>query len=59
MIGGPFILLFAVIGVIALIVWVWQWAGDSRRSRTALDILNERASPAAKSTRPSTKKSAS
>lgn len=42
MIGGPFILLFAVIGVIALIVWVWQWAGDSRRSRTALDILNER-----------------
>ncbi len=42
MIGGPFILLFAVIGVIALIVWVWQWAGDLRRSRTALDILNER-----------------
>ena len=42
MIGGPFILLFAVIGVIAAIVWVWQWAGDSRRSRTALDILNER-----------------
>jgi putative membrane protein len=42
MIGGPFILLFALIGVIAIIVWVAQWAGDSRRSRTALDILNER-----------------
>jgi putative membrane protein len=42
MIGGPFILLFALIGVIAIIVWVVQWAGGSRRSRTALDILNER-----------------
>jgi putative membrane protein len=42
MIGGPFILLFALIGVIAIIVWVVQWAGDSRRNRTALDILNER-----------------
>jgi putative membrane protein len=42
MIGGPFLLLFALIGVIAIIVWVVQWAGDSRRSRTALDILNER-----------------
>ena len=42
MIGGPFILLFALIGVIAVIMWVVQWAGDSRRSRTALDILNER-----------------
>jgi putative membrane protein len=42
MIGGPFIFLFALIGVIAIVVWVAQWAGDSRRSRTALDILNER-----------------
>lgn len=42
MIGGPFILLFALIGVIAIIMWVVQWAGGSRRSRTALDILNER-----------------
>jgi putative membrane protein len=42
MIGGPFILLLALIGVIAVVVWIVQWAGDSRRSRTALDILNER-----------------
>lgn len=42
MIGGPFILLFALIGVIALIVWIAQWATASRRSRAALDILNER-----------------
>jgi putative membrane protein len=42
MIGGPFILLFALIGVIAIIVWIVRWATDSRRSRTALDILNER-----------------
>lgn len=42
MIGGPFVLLFALIGVIAIIVWVVQWAGGSRRNRTALDILNER-----------------
>jgi len=42
MIGGPFILLLALIGVIAVIVWIVQWAGRSRRSRTALDILNER-----------------
>ena len=42
MIGGPFILLLALVGVIAIIVWIVQWAGDSRRSRGALDILNER-----------------
>jgi putative membrane protein len=42
MIGGPFILLLALIGVIAIIVWLAQWATVSRRSRTALDILNER-----------------
>jgi uncharacterized membrane protein len=42
MIGGPFILLLALIGVIAIVVWIVQWASDSRRSRTARDILNER-----------------
>lgn len=42
MIGGPFILLLALVGVIALIVWIAQWATASRRNRTALDILNER-----------------
>lgn len=42
MIGGPFLLLLALIGVIAIVVWIMQWANDSRRSRTALDILNER-----------------
>jgi putative membrane protein len=42
MIGGPFILLFALIGVIAVVFWIVQWATDSRRNRTALDILNER-----------------
>ena len=42
MIGGPFILLLALVGVIAVIVWIAQWATNSRRSRTALDILNER-----------------
>jgi putative membrane protein len=42
MIGGPFILLLALIGIIAIVVWIVQWAGDSRRSRTALDILNQR-----------------
>jgi len=42
MIGGPFILLLALIGVIAIVVWIVRWASDSRRSRTALDILNER-----------------
>jgi putative membrane protein len=42
MIGGPFILLFALIGVIAVVYWVVQWTTNSRRSRTALDILNER-----------------
>jgi putative membrane protein len=42
MIGGPIVLLLALVGVIAIVLWIVQWAGDSRRSRTALDILNER-----------------
>jgi putative membrane protein len=42
MIGVPFIALLALIGVIAIVVWIVQWATDTRRNRTALDILNER-----------------
>ncbi len=42
MIGGPFILLLALIGVIAIVVWIVRWATDSRRNRRALQILNER-----------------
>ena len=42
MIGGPFILLFALIGVIAIIVWIVRLATGSRHSRTALEILNQR-----------------
>ncbi len=42
MLAAPFVALLALIGVIAIIVWIVQWASDYRRSRTALDILNER-----------------
>jgi putative membrane protein len=42
MIAGPFVALLALVGVIAIVVWLVQWASDYRRSRTALDILNER-----------------
>lgn len=42
MIAGPFVALLALVGVIAIIVWIVQWASDYRRSRSALDILNER-----------------
>jgi putative membrane protein len=42
MIGGPFILLLALVGIIAIVVWIVRWATHSRRSRTVLDILNER-----------------
>jgi putative membrane protein len=42
MIAGPFVALLALVGVIAIIVWLVQWASNYRRSRTALDILNER-----------------
>jgi putative membrane protein len=41
-IGAPLIALLALIGVIAIIVWLVQWASDSRRAHTALDVLNER-----------------
>lgn len=42
MIAGPFVALLAIIGVVAIIVWIMQWASDYRRHRTALAILNER-----------------
>jgi putative membrane protein len=42
MIAGPLVALLALVGVIAIIVWIVQWASDHRRSHTALDILNER-----------------
>lgn len=42
MIAGPFVALLALVGVIAIIVWLVQWASDHRRSRTALDIIDER-----------------
>jgi putative membrane protein len=41
-IAGPFVALLALVGVIAIIVWLVQWASDYRRSRTALDIVDER-----------------
>ena len=42
MIGAPFILLLALIGVIAIIVWIVRWAIGPRHSHTALEILNQR-----------------
>lgn len=42
MIAAPFVALLALVGVIAIIVWLVQWATDYRRDRTAPDILNER-----------------
>jgi putative membrane protein len=42
MIGGPHLVLLALIGVVAIVVWIVQWANDHRRTRTALDILDER-----------------
>ncbi len=42
MIPGPFIALLALVGIVAIVVWIVQWASDYRRSRTALDILDER-----------------
>ncbi len=42
MLAAPFVALLALIGIIAIVVWIVQWASDYRRSRTALDILNER-----------------
>ncbi len=42
MMAAPFVALLALIGVIAIVVWIVQWASDYRRSRSALDILNER-----------------
>jgi len=42
MLAPPFVALLALIGIIAIVVWIVQWASDYRRSRTALDILNER-----------------
>jgi putative membrane protein len=42
MIAGPLVALLALVGVVAIIVWLVQWASGYKRSRTALDILNER-----------------
>jgi uncharacterized membrane protein len=42
MLAGPFVALLALVGIIAIIVWLVQWASGYRRNRTALDILNER-----------------
>jgi len=45
MIIGPVTILLALIGVIAIVFWVIQWMSpppSRERSRTALDILNER-----------------
>jgi putative membrane protein len=42
MIGGPLLVLLALIGVVAIVVWILQWANDHRRTRTAFDILDER-----------------
>jgi hypothetical protein len=42
MLAAPFVALLALIGIIAIVVWIVQWASDYRRSRTALDSLNER-----------------
>lgn len=42
MIAGPIVALLSLIGIIAIIVWIVQWTSGYRRSRTALDILNER-----------------
>ena len=42
MIAGPIVALLSLIGIIAIIVWIVQWTSAYRRSRTALDILNER-----------------
>ena len=35
MLAGPFVALLALVGVIAIIVWLVQWASGYRRSRTA------------------------
>ena len=42
MIGGPILVLLALIGVVAIVAWIVQWANDHRRFRTALDFLDER-----------------
>jgi len=41
-IGGPLLVLLVLIGVVAIVVWIVQWANDHRRTRIALDILDER-----------------
>lgn len=43
MIVGPVVIVLALIGVIAIVVWTVQWISPSReRGSTALDILDER-----------------
>ncbi len=43
MIVGPIFALLALIGLVAIFVWMVQWAsGGGERRRTALEILDER-----------------
>ncbi len=42
MIVGPIIALLAIVGVIAIVIWVVQFARGHEHRRTALDILDER-----------------
>jgi Short C-terminal domain len=43
MIAGPIIALLALIGLVAIFVWIVDWAsGGGERRRSALDILDER-----------------
>jgi putative membrane protein len=43
MIVGPIFALLALIGFVAIFVWMVQWAsGGGERRRSALDILDER-----------------
>jgi len=43
MLIGPILVLFAIVGIVATVVWLVQWAsGGNERRRTALEILDER-----------------
>jgi putative membrane protein len=43
MIAGPIIAVLALIGLVAIFVWMVDWAAGGRgRRRSALDILDER-----------------
>jgi hypothetical protein len=51
MIGGPLLVLLALIGVVAIVVWTVQWANDHRRTAPRSTFLTS-GSLAAKSTEP-------